>query len=64
MLPEGSTVDAGLTDQGRWTLRPAAGTQPLPGRFVLPGLVDAHCHLSVGWSDGGPVALDPGATLG
>ncbi|WP_020392150.1 amidohydrolase family protein [Kribbella catacumbae] len=22
--------------------------QPLPGRFALPGLVDSHCHLTIG----------------
>ncbi|TDP98013.1 amidohydrolase family protein [Labedaea rhizosphaerae] len=26
----------------------------LPGRFALPGLVDAHCHLSVTADDDGP----------
>jgi predicted amidohydrolase YtcJ len=32
-------------------LRPELGSgesQPLPGRFALPGLVDSHCHLTVG----------------
>ena len=58
-LPEGERVEAGITDAGRWTLSPAADAQPLPGRFVLPGLVDAHCHLSVAAGpDGWPVALD------
>jgi imidazolonepropionase-like amidohydrolase len=61
LLPAGGAVDAGITHQGLWTFRPAAGTEPLPGRFILPGLVDAHCHLSVGWADGEPVALDAGA---
>jgi hypothetical protein len=27
--------------------RPLAGADPLPGRFVLPGLVDAHAHPAV-----------------
>lgn len=31
--------------------------QPLPGRFALPGLVDAHCHLTVGSDDRGPLLL-------
>ncbi|HEY8044925.1 MAG TPA: amidohydrolase family protein [Streptosporangiaceae bacterium] len=61
-LPDGGAVEAGITERGRWTRRPAAGSEPLPGRFLLPGLVDAHCHLSVGRADGGePVALGPGA---
>lgn len=46
-FPDGDAVEAGITEQGRWAQRPAAGSEPLPGRFILPGLVDAHCHLSV-----------------
>lgn len=62
-LPDGDPVDAGITSTGRWTLRPASGAEVLPGRFILPGLVDAHCHLSVGVGDDGqPVALDLAAT--
>jgi hypothetical protein len=33
-----------------------AGTgdpEPLPGRFMLPGLVDSHCHLTVGVTPNG-----------
>jgi imidazolonepropionase-like amidohydrolase len=54
-------VEAGISEQGQWTWRPAAGAEELPGRFILPGLVDAHCHLSVGLADSGPVALGPEA---
>ena len=61
LLPDGDLVDAGITERGQWTLRPAAGAEELPGRFVLPGLVDAHCHLSVGLTENGPVALEPDA---
>ena len=62
LLPDGDVVEAGITGRGRWTLRPPDGAELLPGRFILPGLVDAHCHLSVGRADGGePVALDPDA---
>jgi len=58
-LPDGDVVDAGITGSGRWTSEPTVDAEPLPGRFVLPGLVDAHCHLSVGQGDDGwPVALD------
>ena len=28
--------------------------EPLPGRFALVGLVDAHCHLTVGFDETGP----------
>jgi imidazolonepropionase-like amidohydrolase len=62
LLPDGDVVEAGITGKGQWTLHPAAGTEQLPGRFIVPGLVDAHCHLSVGLADGGePVALDSDA---
>ncbi|WP_405063817.1 amidohydrolase family protein [Kribbella sp. NBC_01505] len=39
----------------------SGAAEPLPGRFVLPGLVDSHCHLTVGLQDHTPVALDEGA---
>jgi imidazolonepropionase-like amidohydrolase len=61
LLPDGDLVDAGITERGQWTWRPAARAEELPGRFILPGLVDAHCHLSVGLAGSGPVALGPEA---
>jgi len=62
-LPDADAVDAGITGGGRWTSRPTAGAEALPGRFILPGLVDAHCHLSVAdGADGELVALDSNAT--
>jgi imidazolonepropionase-like amidohydrolase len=39
----------------------AGDREVLPGRFVLPGLVDSHCHLTVGVSAGRPVRLDEAA---
>lgn len=36
--------------------RPVADADPLPGRFVLPGLADAHAHPAVG---SGPAGLVP-----
>jgi imidazolonepropionase-like amidohydrolase len=63
LLPDGERVEAGITDRGRWTWPPAERAELLPGRFILPGLVDAHCHLSVGRADGGePFALDSDVT--
>jgi imidazolonepropionase-like amidohydrolase len=41
--------------------RPIADAEPLPGRFVLPGLADAHAHPAVGGGPPGFVALDAGA---
>ena len=61
LLPDGDPVDAGITERGQWTWQPAAAAADLPGRFILPGLVDAHCHLSVGQTESGPVALGPEA---
>jgi imidazolonepropionase-like amidohydrolase len=62
LLPDGDVVEAGITEGGQWTSRPVAGAETLPGRFVLPGLVDAHCHLGVGQAEGGGlIALDPNA---
>lgn len=55
-LPDGEFIDAGVI-AGKWTSRPQPQAEPLPGRFVLPGLVDAHCHLSIGTGPDGPVGL-------
>lgn len=35
--------------------------QPLPGRFAIAGLVDAHCHLTVAVDDDGPYLDGAGA---
>ncbi|GAB3827834.1 amidohydrolase family protein [Kribbella italica] len=32
--------------------------EKLPGRFALPGLVDAHCHLTVDADEKGPLLTD------
>ena len=58
LLPAGDSFVGGIGPQGRWTPEPPTGAERLPGRYVLPGLVDAHCHLSVGRdADGGPAPL-------
>ncbi len=41
--------------------RPIAGADSLPGRFILPGLADAHAHPAVGDGPAGLVALDASA---
>ncbi len=62
-LPDGTDLAAGVTADGAWTTRPPDDAEPLPGRYVLPGLVDAHSHLSVApGRDGMPKALDLAAT--
>jgi hypothetical protein len=42
-------------------ISPWSGADPLPGRYVLSRLVDAHAHPAVAAGAPGPVALDPGA---
>jgi imidazolonepropionase-like amidohydrolase len=58
LLPEGAERDLWAID-GRLTSLPADHAAPLPGRFALPGLVDAHSHVSL---VAGPVLLDLAAT--
>lgn len=57
-LPDGDAAeDLWFTADG-WQDRPIRDAQELPGRFVLPGLVDSHSHVSFGAGDDGPVRLD------
>jgi imidazolonepropionase-like amidohydrolase len=63
LLPEGADpVDLWVAG-GRLTAEPQAGAEPLPGGWVLPGLVDAHAHLSLdtggtGRERGSPELID------
>jgi imidazolonepropionase-like amidohydrolase len=41
--------------------RPIPAAEALPGRYLLPGLADAHAHPAVGHGPSGPVALDKAA---
>jgi imidazolonepropionase-like amidohydrolase len=54
-LPEGEPVDLWVSDDGRLVDYPVTGAESLPGRFVLPGLVDAHEHPAIGEGSEGPV---------
>jgi imidazolonepropionase-like amidohydrolase len=47
LLPDGVQRDLWVVN-GRLTSRPVDAAEPLPGRFALPGLVDAHSHISLG----------------
>src|SRR5690606_3631921 len=58
VLPEGRERDV-WTDGDRISLTPVDGATTLDGAFVLPGLVDAHCHPGIGVD--GPVTLDEAA---
>lgn len=65
LLPGDETIEAGVTAAGSFTSVPPADAEPLPGRFVVVGLVDAHCHLSVGQDERGePVGLGLQAAAG
>jgi imidazolonepropionase-like amidohydrolase len=47
LLPEGADrTDLWVAD-GRLTAEPQDGAETLPGGWVLPGLVDAHAHLTL-----------------
>jgi len=57
-LPDGDRpVDLWIDDAGLLAAAPPAGAERLPGRFVAPGLVDAHAHPTVTMTAGGPVAV-------
>ena len=47
-LPSGEPADAWIVD-GRVTFEPVTGATTIARRaWILPGLVDAHCHVGVG----------------
>jgi imidazolonepropionase-like amidohydrolase len=57
-------VEVWVDDAGRLVDRVVPGAEPLPGRYVICGLVDAHAHPSVTHGGTGPVGLDETATSG
>jgi len=60
-LPDGDRpADLWIDADGCLAAGPVAGAEPLPGRYVAPGLVDAHAHPAVG---PGPAARDGDGTL-
>lgn len=56
-LDSGEPTELAITD-GNLAAGPVSGAERLPGRFVLGGLVDAHCHLSLDFGGQRP----PGTT--
>jgi imidazolonepropionase-like amidohydrolase len=58
LLPEGEHRDVWVRD-GRFTFEPVPGAQTVARGWLLPGLVDAHCH--VGIDVGGTHVTDPAA---
>src|SRR6516164_1376550 len=63
-LPDGDRlVDLWVDAAGCLVAEPVPGAERLPGRYVVPGLVDAHAHPAVGREAGMPVALDGSEAL-
>ena len=57
LLPDETTVSLHVDASGRYVEEPVAGAELLvDGGWIVPGLVDAHCHVGLGPS--GPVDLE------
>src|SRR5947207_10065378 len=46
VLPDGEVRDLYVVD-GRITLEPQAGAETVAEGWIVPGLVDAHCHVGL-----------------
>jgi imidazolonepropionase-like amidohydrolase len=54
-LPDGDRpADLWVDEAGCLVSEPVPAAELLPGRYVVPGLVDAHAHPAVGGAVGGP----------
>ena len=53
VLPDGEVRDLYVV-AGRITLEPQAGAETVAEGWIVPGLVDAHCHI--GLEDHGPIS--------
>jgi imidazolonepropionase-like amidohydrolase len=63
-LPDGDRpAELWVDAAGCLVTEPVPGAERLPGRYVAPGLVDAHAHPAVRREAGVPVALDGSGTL-
>ena len=63
-LPDGDRpVDLWVDAAGCLVSEPVPAADRLPGRYVIPGLVDAHAHPAVAGTAGGPVALSGAEAL-
>jgi imidazolonepropionase-like amidohydrolase len=61
VLPEERTADLFVDASGMLVEGPVAGAETLvDGGWIVPGLVDAHCHVGLG--PAGPVDIDEAAT--
>ena len=60
LLPDETTVSLHVDDRGLLVDEPGPGAEVLvDGGWIVPGLVDAHCHVGLG--PAGPVDLDEAA---
>jgi imidazolonepropionase-like amidohydrolase len=57
VLPDGEPRDLYVVD-GRITLEPASGAETAAAGWIVPGLVDAHCHIGLDAHG----AVDPATT--
>jgi hypothetical protein len=58
-LPEGNQVEEWWVYEGILHEQPMPGAPELPGGWVIPGLVDAHAHLSMDFNRTGlPMGSD------
>ncbi len=57
-LPEGDAPEDSWLTRSGWQSEPVRGAEDLPGRFSLPGLVDAHSHVSFAEGPDGPVPVN------
>ena len=63
-VPDGDRpVDLWVDAAGCLVTEPVPGAERLPGRYVAPGLVDAHAHPAVGRDAGMLVALGRSETV-
>jgi imidazolonepropionase-like amidohydrolase len=63
-LPDGDRqIDLWVDAAGCLVSAPVPGAERLPGRYVAPGLVDAHAHPTVAGTAGGPATLSGAETL-
>jgi imidazolonepropionase-like amidohydrolase len=58
LLPDSDAVQDRWVAGGGWSDVPTPGAEELPGRFALPGLIDAHSHVSLAEGAEGPVPRD------
>jgi imidazolonepropionase-like amidohydrolase len=63
-LPDGDQpVELWVDAAGCLSSSPVPDAELLPGRYVLPGLVDAHAHPAMAWSADGPIGRTVADTL-